>query len=69
MATRPVPIQLPIGAEETFSGPVDLIKMKAIFWDDETLGAKFVVDEIPADLRETAQAYREKMVEAAAEHR
>ncbi|MCG3115610.1 MAG: elongation factor G [Candidatus Manganitrophus sp. SA1] len=67
LGTRPVPIQIPIGKEGTFRGPVDLIMMKAIFFDDETLGAKFVVDEIPEDLRETAQAYRDKMIEALAD--
>lgn len=67
LGTRPVPIQIPIGKEGTFRGPVDLITMKAIFFDDETLGAKFVVDEIPEDLRETAQAYRDKMIEALAD--
>jgi len=67
LGTRPVPIQIPIGKEATFRGPVDLITMKGIFFDDETLGAKFVVDEIPEELRATAQEYRDKMIESLAD--
>lgn len=67
LGTRPVPIQIPIGKEATFRGPVDLIAMKGIFFDDETLGARFVVDEIPEELRATAQEYRDKMIEALAD--
>ena len=64
---RPVPIQLPIGAEDQFKGVVDLVEMKAVIWRDETLGAKFDVTEIPADLAEKAKEYREKMIEAISE--
>ncbi|NKE71071.1 elongation factor G [Candidatus Manganitrophus noduliformans] len=67
LGTRPVPIQIPIGKEAAFRGSVDLIAMKGIFFDDETLGAKYSVDEIPEDLRATAQAYRDKMIEALAD--
>jgi elongation factor G len=62
-----VPIQIPVGAEDHFQGVVDLVKMKAIVWDDESQGVKFEYAEIPANLLETAQEWREKMVEAAAE--
>ena len=64
---RPVPIQLPIGAEDQFKGIIDLVEMRAVIWRDETLGAKFDVEEIPADLLEKAKEYREKMIEAASE--
>jgi elongation factor G len=64
---NPVPIQVPIGAEEAFEGVVDLIRMKAIYWDMETQGMKFEYREIPADLRPQAEEYRAKMIEAAAE--
>jgi len=64
---NPVPIQLPIGAEENFEGVVDLIKMKSIYWDEETQGMKFEYRDIPADMLELCQEWREKMVEAAAE--
>ena len=64
---NPIPIQIPIGAEENFKGVVDLVKMKAILWDDESQGIKFSYEEIPADLVELANEWREKMVEAAAE--
>jgi elongation factor G len=64
---RPVPIQIPIGAEEKFVGVVDLLTMKARIWREETLGAKFDDVEIPADLAEKAKEYHDKMVEAAAE--
>jgi elongation factor G len=67
LGVRPVPIQLPIGKEGGFRGSIDLIQMKAIYFDDETLGAKFVVDEISADLLPLAQEYRQKMIEAVAE--
>ncbi len=63
----PVPIVIPIGAEDTFTGVVDLIKMKAIIWDEASQGMKFEYQDIPADLVETAQTWREQMVEAAAE--
>jgi elongation factor G len=62
-----VPIQIPVGAEDHFQGVVDLVKMKAIVWDDESQGVKFEYEEIPANLLATAREWREKMVEAAAE--
>ena len=62
-----VPIQVPIGAEEGFSGVVDLIKMKAINWSEENMGAQFEYIDIPADLQDTCDEWREKMIEAAAE--
>jgi elongation factor G len=64
---NPVPIQLPIGAEEGFVGVVDLIKMKAIHWDDETQGMKFEYREIPESMRKECEEWRAKMIEAAAE--
>jgi elongation factor G len=64
---NPVPIQIPIGAEDKFQGVVDLVKMKAIYWDDASQGMKFEFREIPAELVELAKEWREKMVEAAAE--
>jgi elongation factor G len=64
---RPVPIQLPIGAEDQFKGIVDLVEMKAVVWRDETLGSQFDVTDIPADLVEKANEYREKMIEAISE--
>ena len=64
---NPVPIQLPIGAEESFEGVVDLIKMKAIYWDMETQGMKFEYREIPPAMRAQCEEYRNKMIEAAAE--
>jgi elongation factor G len=65
---KPVPIELPVGAEDQFKGVVDLVEMKAVLWHDETLGSQFDVVDIPADLQEKATEYREKMVEAVAEH-
>ena len=62
-----VPIQVPIGAEEGFSGVVDLIKMKAINWSEENMGAQFEYVDIPAELQDTCEEWREKMIEAAAE--
>ena len=67
LGAHPVPVEIPIGAEENFKGVVDLIKMKAILWHDETLGAEFEVDDIPADLVDEAQEWHDKMVEAAAD--
>ncbi len=67
LGANPVPIQLPIGAEENFKGVVDLIKMKAIYWDETNMGVTFEEKEIPADLADLAAKYREQMVEAAAE--
>jgi elongation factor G len=64
---NPVPIQIPIGAEDKFEGVVDLVKMKAIYWDDASQGMKFEFRDIPAELLETAKEWREKMMEAAAE--
>jgi elongation factor G len=64
---NPVPIQLPIGAEEGFVGVVDLVKMKAIHWDDETQGMKFEYREIPEGMRKESEEWRAKMIEAAAE--
>src|SRR5689334_14860086 len=67
LRANPVPIQLPIGAEDSFEGVIDLIKMKAIYWDMETQGMKFEYREIPAELRPEAEEWRAKMIEAAAE--
>ena len=64
---NPVAIQLPIGAEDGFVGVVDLVKMKSIFWDEETQGMKFEYREIPANMRQECEAWRAKMIEAAAE--
>ena len=64
---RPLPIQLPVGAEDQFKGIVDLVGMKAIIWHDETLGAEYDTVEIPADLVEKAKEYREKMIEVISE--
>jgi len=67
LKARPVPIQIPVGAEDQFKGIVDLVEMKAVIWRDETLGAQFDVVDIPEDLKEQAQHYREKMIEAVSE--
>ena len=67
LKANPVPIVIPIGAEENFKGVVDLRKMKAIYWDEASQGMKFTFEEIPAELLEDARQWREKMVEAAAE--
>jgi len=68
LKANPVPIQIPIGAEENFQGVVDLVKMKALVWDDDAaMGSAYSEEEIPAELLEQAQEYREKMIEAAAE--
>ncbi len=67
LKASPVPIVIPIGAEENFTGVIDLIKMKAIIWDEASQGMKFEYKEIPADLLPLAKEWREKMVEAAAE--
>jgi elongation factor G len=67
LSARPVPIQLPVGAEDQFKGIIDLVTMKARLWRDETLGAKFDDVEIPAELLERAKEYREKLIEAASE--
>ncbi|SDA17536.1 translation elongation factor 2 (EF-2/EF-G) [Nitrosospira sp. Nsp18] len=67
LKAHPVPVQLPIGAEDKFEGVIDLIKMKGIYWDDASQGLKFEERDIPADLLENAKQWREKMVETAAE--
>jgi elongation factor G len=67
LKANPIPLQVPIGAEDKFEGVVDLVKMKAIVWDDASQGTKFTYGDIPADLVETCKVWREKMVEAAAE--
>jgi elongation factor G len=65
LGAKPVAIQLPIGAESQFKGIIDLVRMKAVVWDEETLGAKYSDTDIPADLLDQAKEYREKMIEAA----
>jgi elongation factor G len=67
LGSTPVPIQLAIGAEETFKGIIDLVKMKAIYWDADDKGLTFTEDEVPEDLLEVAEMYRENLVESAAE--
>ena len=67
LGATPCPVAIPIGAEETFKGIVDLIKMKAILWHDETMGAEYDVEEIPAELKDEAEEWRGKMIELAAE--
>ncbi len=67
LGANPIPIQLPIGKESDFLGVIDLVAMKAIIWNDESLGAQYVVEEIPSDLMPLAEEYREKMLEAVAE--
>ena len=68
LGANPCPIQIPIGAEETFKGVVDLITMKAIFWHDETMGADYTIEEIPAGLVDEANEWRDKMLEKIAEY-
>ncbi|MCF0180725.1 MAG: elongation factor G [Muribaculaceae bacterium] len=68
LGANPCPIQLPIGAEDTFKGLVDLIKMKALVWNDEAMGSSYDEQEIPADMIDECQEYRDKMLEAVAEH-
>ena len=67
LGANPVSLVCPIGSEETFKGVVDLIKMKAILWHDETMGAEYEIDDIPADLKDEAEEWRGKLLEAAAE--
>ena len=67
LGAKPVPIQIPIGREAEFRGSIDLVQMKAFFYDDETLGAKYEVRDIPANLADQAREYREKMLDAVAE--
>ena len=68
LGANPCPIEIPIGSEETFKGVVDLIKMKAVFWHDETMGADYVLEEIPAGLVDEAEQWRDKMLEKVAEY-
>ena len=68
LGARPVAIQIPIGAEAKFKGLVDLVEMRAIVWNDETMGAKYTVEEIPADLLKKAEAFRMQLIETVAEH-
>ena len=67
LGATPCPIQIPVGAEESFKGVVDLIKMKSIIWHDETMGAEYVEEEIPAELKAEAAEWRDKMLETCAE--
>ena len=67
LKANPVPIQVPIGAEDKFEGVVDLVRMKAIYWDDSTLGMRYEMRDIPPELTDLAKEWREKMVESAAE--
>ena len=68
LGANPIPVQIPIGAEENFKGVVDLIQMKAILWNDETLGAEYEIADIPAELVNEANEWREKMIENAANY-
>ncbi len=68
LGAKPVAIQIPIGAEAKFRGVIDLIEMRAIVWNDETMGAKYSVEEIPADLVKKAEAFRMQLIESVAEH-
>ena len=68
LGANPCPVQIPIGAEENFKGVVDLIKMKAILWHDETMGADYDIEDIPADLQDECDEWRNKLLEAAAEY-
>ncbi len=67
LGAKPVPIQIPIGSEDSFRGPIDLVRMKAIYFDDETLGAKYIEGDIPEEFMPSALEYREKMLEALAD--
>jgi elongation factor G len=67
LGARPLAVQLPIGAEENFRGVIDLLQMKAILWEEESLGAKYRVEPIPAELLAQAEEYREKLIEAVAD--
>jgi elongation factor G len=67
LGSTPIPIQLPIGAEEDFAGVVDLIRMRAIYWNETDLGATYEAKDIPADMQEACTKWRDEMVEAAAE--
>ncbi|MBR6334411.1 MAG: elongation factor G [Bacteroidales bacterium] len=68
LGANPCPVQIPIGAEENFKGVVDLIKMKAILWNDETMGAEYDIEDIPANLRDEAEEWRDKMLESASNY-
>lgn len=68
LGANPIAIQIPIGAEENFKGVVDLVKMKAILWHDETMGAQYDIEEIPAELVDEANEWREKLIEGAANY-
>ncbi len=68
LGANPVPVMIPIGAEENFKGVVDLIQMKAIFWHDETMGAEYTVEDVPADMVNEAEEYHAALIEAAAEY-
>jgi len=67
LGAKPVALQIPIGAEANFKGVIDLVEMKAILWHDETMGAKYDVEEIPADLKKKAEAFRAQLIETIAE--
>jgi elongation factor G len=67
LSAKPVPIQMPIGAEDQFKGCIDLLEMKALYWKDETMGADYVVEEIPANMLDAAKAARDTMIEAVAD--
>src|SRR5262245_18811533 len=67
LKARPVPIQIPVGAEDQFKGVVDLVQMKAVLWRDETLGAEYDIVDIPPEYQQQADDYREKMIEAISE--
>jgi elongation factor G len=67
LKANPVPVQLPIGSEDMFQGVIDLVRMKAIYWDEGTQGMKFEAKDVPADMADEAKQWREKMVETAAE--
>ena len=67
LGANPCPIQIPVGAEEGFKGVIDLVKMKAVIWHDETMGAEYVEEEIPSNLRAEAEEWRDKMLETCAE--
>jgi elongation factor G len=68
LKAKPLVLQLPIGAEEKFTGVVDLVENRALYWDEDRLGANYRVEEIPAELKESARGWREKMIEALADH-
>jgi elongation factor G len=67
LGANPVPVQLPIGAEDTFRGVVDLVKMKAVYWEEENMGMQFTYEDIPADMVDLCNEWRENLVESAAE--